>query len=238
MSGTSFTLRRGIAETAVVVLGVLIALGVDSAWAWRMERIEEHEALERLYVDFTATLGEIEEEIANYETQRGGLARVLEAISDGGVPAGSGELPDEVLFGAYGTVLLTPPSGALTSLIASGQIGILRNDELRNRLTAWFDLLHAAQNEDAEDRRIYEQVQFPLLWPRAPLRDVFVGAPDAEGLEASRLPHDENGLLRSLEFESLLTWRYMNAAEALSRYADLDRAVRHILDLIADDLGS
>lgn len=237
MPDSSFTLRRGALETLVIVLGVLIALGADAAWAWRVERVEEQEALERLHDDFTASLEEIEAGFELYVEIAAGLDGVLEAIARGGVPAGSGLLPDSTVVGAYRTSVISPPRGALQSLIASGEIGIIRNETLRSALTSWFDVLALAQTEDAEDRRVYEQILMPLMWPVTSFRSVIARSEMLPDLEPSTLPSDNGALLRSVEFESVLAWRRANASEAIERYVDLRTLAERIVALIEAELG-
>ena len=230
------TLGRALVETAIIVVGVLIALGVDAAWSYRVEREEEQEALQRLNDDFITALAAIEGGLDDYADLTSGLDRLLLVMAEGGVPTGSGILPDSILFGAYRTRYLSVPGGALQSLIASGEIALIRNQALRSDLTGWFDALDRAQNEDTEDRKIYEQILLPTIWPVSSFRNV-VGSTDlVPGLRPSTLPSDNARLLRSIEFESALSWRRANATEAMQSYEELRVLARRILEQIRSEL--
>jgi hypothetical protein len=94
LAASSLPWKRLLAEFAVIVAGVLIALGVDSWWGRRQELRWAEEYLEQLLVDFQETERRLGGAIAG-ETQRlEGVSRIIDRALHGPLPpADSLDLP-------------------------------------------------------------------------------------------------------------------------------------------------
>lgn len=152
---------RLVAELVVIVLGVLIALGVDSWVSWAQDRTREVEYLERLLDDVEYDLEEI--------------AFVNSVATAGGVYADSLLMPgvadrwdDAHLLGALviASNARQPDLSRSTwqELVSSGRIGLIRSREVRTQLANY-------------ERLFLEHVGF---WDRAP--------PDLQVWVRSRIP--------------------------------------------------
>lgn len=62
--GSSLPWKRLVAELAVIVAGVLIALGAESWWGRRQERRQAEEYVRQLLVDFRETERQLQNAIA------------------------------------------------------------------------------------------------------------------------------------------------------------------------------
>ena len=155
-------LPRLAAEFVVIVVGVLVALGVDGLVSWANDRELEAEYLERLLRDVEYDLAELD--------FVAGVAEAARVYADSllipGVPDG--------WDGAHlvGAVTLASNSrqadlsrGTFQELVQSGRIGLIRSPELRSQLASY-------------DRQFLELVGF---WDRAP--------PDFQIWTRSRIPN-------------------------------------------------
>lgn len=153
---------RLAAEFVVIVVGVLVALGVDSFASWTQERELEREYLERLLEDVEYDLEELDFIQA--------IATAAQAYADSllmpGVPDGWGESH------LVGAVTLASNSrqadlsrSTFQELVNSGRIGLIRSRELRTQLANY-------------DRQFLELVGF---WDRA--------TPDFQIWVRSRIPN-------------------------------------------------
>ncbi|MDT8340793.1 MAG: hypothetical protein RQ751_04705 [Longimicrobiales bacterium] len=121
--------RRWLAEFVVIVVGVLVALGVDAAREAREERAREAAYLEQLHADLTTTADSLRAAIAVEETARAGGDRLLDALDGGELPP-----PDMLgtwLQSATNWSTFQPNMGTVTALVESGDFRLLRDPILR-----------------------------------------------------------------------------------------------------------
>jgi hypothetical protein len=120
-----------IAELAVIVAGVLIALGADSWWEQRQERRRAEEYLEQLLVDFRATERQIQSAIAGDTRTFESASRVIDRAYRGRFP------PTDSLELPTGYHQFRPLTGTLTALVQGGDLRLLDSDTLRFELVAY-----------------------------------------------------------------------------------------------------
>jgi hypothetical protein len=127
---------RIVAEGAVIVISVLLALTTDAWWNERQERERVRASLSSIAAEIAANRAELVAALSNNEAQRGVLQGVLQRT-----PAEVAQLPPDSL-NAF-VVRIRPPmvmdagGGALDPLLSSGDLGLLTSAELRNALVEW-----------------------------------------------------------------------------------------------------
>jgi hypothetical protein len=138
-AGLSLPWKRLIAELAVIVSGVLIALGADSWWEKRQENRQAEEYLRQLLVDFKRTERGLESAIAG-DTKTFELAtRVIDRAYRGRfAPTDSLELP-------AGYQQFRPLAGTLTALVQGGDLRLLDSDSLRFALVAYSSMIEETE---------------------------------------------------------------------------------------------
>ena len=141
---SSSTVKRAFSGFAVIVAGVLAALAGDAAWSNRVDRALERELLSDLRNEFEENARRLESDIASVEAHN---ARAV-AWADGAL--GRSEVSDDSLttlfaMSAMAPARFDPVSGVLRSIIASGQLDLIRDKELRQALAGWPDRTLEAQ---------------------------------------------------------------------------------------------
>ena len=130
---TTSKLRRHLAEFAVIVVGVLVALWVDAGWAWLKDRGAEEQLLADLSDEFSANQVLLHTAIDRMEEIAAAGERLLTEGS-ASVPADSLE---SFLLAVVSVERFNPRLGTLESAVASGRIDLLRDSELRSGLAGW-----------------------------------------------------------------------------------------------------
>jgi hypothetical protein len=151
------TVRRSLAEFTVIVIGVLVALGVDD---WRQtgeERRIERQAyvqlLEDLRLDSTDLANArmragnrtragllLLERISLPESELSGLRSMLAdalQFSDPSHLVGGVDSVGTELVALYQTLVFDPNRSALSSLVGGGQLRLLRDPEVRTGLVSY-----------------------------------------------------------------------------------------------------
>jgi len=146
-------LTRFTAEFAVIVLGVLVALFMESAWEDRQERELAGEYLERLKDE--AGLNRVEME---FDKRFAGINCSASQIAYRGL-SGTTPLPAEALLRSVWAASLNRVSNYRAStyedLVASGRLGLIRDAELRDRILGYYenDIDTWRPSRDADFRR-------------------------------------------------------------------------------------
>ena len=139
-------LRWFASEFLVVVSGVLVALALNAWWAGRVTDARERVVLEDLYADFLTNRAELQRvQHAHADHQRRFVQ--FEALTE----AEAAALPPDSARALYASLLqpdtFDPVRGSTDALVASGDLGILRDPALRSDLTAFLGLVDDAREE-------------------------------------------------------------------------------------------
>ena len=140
LATSSLPWKRLLAEFAVIVAGVLIALAMDSWWERQQERSHAEAYLEQLLVDFEVTERRLGNTIA-------GDTRKLATVRSASDRALHGPWPpaDSLDFTGTGYDYFEPLTGTLTALVQSGDLRLLRSDSIRFELIAFSALIQETQ---------------------------------------------------------------------------------------------
>jgi hypothetical protein len=136
---TSLPWKRLVAELAVIVAGVLMALAADAWWETRREREEAREYSERLLVDFQETRRRLRGAIAGETATLDSVSSVVARAHDGVFPS-----PDSLVLPMQFNQF-EPLTGTLTALVESGDLRLIRDDSLRFELVAFLSLLEISE---------------------------------------------------------------------------------------------
>jgi hypothetical protein len=139
-SGEQYFLKDAIRDLVVVVVGILAALWLESAWQDRQDRNEELILLEGLREEFVANKAQLTQKMRVW-SDIGEKAENARQIM--GKDAEDLHAPDVVraFRGTDNMQFFDPRTGQLTSLISSGKLGLIRNAELRAQFADWPSLV-------------------------------------------------------------------------------------------------
>lgn len=232
-------LRFG-AESAAIVLSILIAFAIDAWWDYRQDRIDEREALAGLEEEFAAFDGRLGRRALFYDSVVGRIEWLL-GSSAGDLRASVGQFA-EALGPMVGAPTFETGSGIRDGLVASGGLSVIRNDGLRSRLSSW----ERVMEETVDNERVVREFAGGVLIPFLAARGVPVGRslatwrgdrwglprlPEAEAMEKYR------SLVSDPEFRVLAAWRYDWAVGSATDFRRAQSEARAILQLIREELS-
>ena len=137
MSRTNAIWRHPLLEGLAVLVGILIAFGIDAWWQERSERVTEQAYLEALNSElqdarafFTAHSGELSADVA--------LAwKVLEALNSADHAGLSDDSLNALALELGPLSIRSPPRAALDDLISSGGTALVRNAAVRRAIASY-----------------------------------------------------------------------------------------------------
>lgn len=225
--------KYAIGEIILVVIGILIALQINN---WNENRINSNEeitilnSLKREFVENQILLTKEME-------QHTRALRLLEELSNNISPE-----PDEIndtkldsmMFGVGWLPRYSPKDGVINSIISSGKISLIKNNELSSKLSSWNSLL----NEYDTTYKWTERDVFELLayvknkYPFKSTLKHFVNKSN----ENSKFQYSKKELLSDLGLESLLANRIIDANDVLDAAKDLNNFQVEVLIIIENEL--
>ena len=130
--------RDAVRDLVVVVVGILVALWLESWWQDLGDRREEQQILEDLREEFAANAEELTDRLQTWRIVR---QNKIDAHQLMGGPINDETVSalEEILnrSGAGGRFFFDPRHGQLTSVINSGKLGLISNPDLRAMIADW-----------------------------------------------------------------------------------------------------
>lgn len=141
--------KYAIGEIVLVVIGILIALQINTWNENRKDNVEEQELLKALQIDFKETKKRFAETIMLQNTVVNYSRRLLVLYENNQLTEKQDSIGDFVTWGALSWWRTEPVTGTYDAMIGAGNIGLLKNKELR-RILAEFNAELTAGFEDHE----------------------------------------------------------------------------------------
>lgn len=124
-----------LGEIMLVVIGILIALGVNNQNEARREAAKESQIIEALHSEFEENLNSLKYDIGRIKKMVSAQKLVLSLINSRDLP--SDDVLDSLLSLALINMTWNPSSYVLNDLKNSGQISKLSNPQLQSLLFGW-----------------------------------------------------------------------------------------------------
>ena len=220
-----------LGEIVLVVIGILIALNINNR-----NQISKNQSLEQFY------LKSLEEEflfnqILLDSTINVGMswfdstAVLLESMGPQ-EPFLAKQRIDHLLLNSNYTILYRPNLGVLNEMIGSGKLSLIQNPELRFALSSYMGSLDRLSEQETAYKESVQQV-VAFRRKHGNIRKTSPDILEMHNLTRSKFSSDNLGLLRSEEFENLLTAQYFIGRTLHSIiYERLKTEMENTIDLI------
>jgi len=234
--------QRISAEAAAIVVSILLAFSIQAWWDDRNEVKLEQRLLSVLLVEFEQNGELLRQAREEYERRYLAALGILELID--GVPA---EI-DEKKFRRLVRSMITRQtfhleSGAHDGLLASGELSLIRDEILRNRLAAWPSYVAEWSEEQGFVFSFVAEALIPHLAVRVRLRNVrraFPPFPDGTAPPQISFGSSEAASLAvlstSVEFDNLVYRRAQGLWHAMRDGETLRAHLAEIVELIRQNL--
>lgn len=199
--------KRFLVEGVVILVSILLAFSIDAWWDSRIEQHREREQLVSMLAEFKADLTGLDSvltSIQGHAQNIDALIALLKAADDETV-----QVPGPLLGSAITWRTSDVSTSALDALMASGDLNLLRNTELRTNL-AGFPAFLSDVREDENVAQIFAESQMSIFLAREGLAEFAYayreGVQDPGGIPGLIAP-EEISVLPSPELVGFLTAR-------------------------------
>ena len=228
-------LRRLILNGGTIVFSILLAFWIDAWWADVVEARQEHRALLRLQTEFALDRQQLRDAVSGHESIRAATVQLLSHTGPGGAQTDEAEVT-QLLTHFSRWITYNPSRGALESLLASGELDLIKNDSLRLELAAWPSVVEDLNEDEQVDMAQVVDHVIPFLEEHYSYRAI-VAARDSAAIQPGAFPHPTQELLGDRRFEGILAARLWRTTRILAEASEVDTAILRIVALIAGELG-
>jgi hypothetical protein len=214
-------------EGVVIVGSILLAFGIQAWWDESQDRAEEQRVLAALLAEFEES-GEVLQGALGEYRQRYLEAEELLDLMEAEAPGIDAATFDRLLLALLESQTFHLESGAHTALLGSGNMDLISDEVLRNRLAAWPSYVAEWSEEEDAVFALAGDVIAPYVAQHVRLRDVgrtfapFLNGDAPQPIAGGSIDAASRALLStSLEFENLVyrraqsTWYALRDGETL-----------------------
>lgn len=232
---SSRTVKSYLYEGLVIVASILVAFALDASWANYQESKVEQKILRELRAELESAKVRIEFSITELEGVIEASSDIVNALGkDTSIlsPNSAKNLVNRVL--AINT--LEVPTGVLDSIVASGQVRLISNSELREALAEWPALISDVRENHEWHRVETDEYLIPYLARYLSIRDAVISMGYAT-FEQGSFDYDLAPMQRDPVFEGRLVNRILRQQATLSETRVLLDGIEKLLALINLEIG-
>jgi len=174
--------KRLSIEAVAIVASILLAFAIDAWWKDRVEVELEQRLLSALLVEFDQNAELLREARTFYEQRYMEALRILNYLEDGVTDLDQAEIGED-LRGLLISHSMHLESGSHDGLLASGELSLIRDEDLRNRLAAWPSYVKEWSEEQEMVFSYVRRELYPALANSVRVRTIardFAAFPDGE----------------------------------------------------------
>jgi len=225
--------RYAIGEIVLVVIGILIALSINSWNENRKNLAQKEMQLKALQIEFTSNLTQLNEVIYYDDLVLKTTKRLLQLNSENSIEMTSDSLRYWLQNSSFRWTF-DPINGALRSAISSGEIHLIQSESLVDLLFGWQDFVADAKEEEV---RCVAAVIASRPIVEKHVRNLNYRSVLSPELGKSKFKSDYQSLLRDPLFEDYLAERYISMYGALEELENVKKNNTLIIKLIETELN-
>lgn len=245
-------LLYAIGEILLVVIGILIALQVNNWNTERLDRQEEQLLLAQLRSEFISNREQIDDKVALRKKAADASLLILHAISDSGNDFTTSEIDSLIAF-IIPVFTFDPQNGIHNQLVEAGKLSVVRNARLREMISNWSGILTDYREAEADYSNLSNNLLRPFLYREANYRSI-INERIKNGVITQTLlsaQYEDNTmvgpsvreisadqLLRSREFENLITSTYSLLTYLNAQSLGLKNHINDIIELTEGELDN
>ena len=227
-------MSRAGAEIFIVVVGILIAFGLDSWWDSNKQLVWEHSQLELLRDEAQSNIEHIQSVIEAHKRTAVDMEIILAVATH--EPSGAvSKLKNGVITSLIQWRTSELSMGALDALLASGELGEISNLELRTSLTAWKATALDAQEKENLARDFVEYVITPALSDEGYIAPAYAARPPYGN--SDKLERRDVEIRSSPELRNLSAARLGHIRMAIHSQNNSLEALQEVLVMIDSELA-
>ncbi|MDT0557843.1 DUF6090 family protein [Ichthyenterobacterium sp. W332] len=227
--------KYAIGEIILVVIGILIALQINNWNESRNARNEEQIILKALKTEVSENQKILTKDLKRHSN----VLRLLTELGNYIEPKPkliTDKRLDSLMFSIGWLPTYTPKEGVINSVITSGKISLIKNNELNSKLASWNSFLnHYKTTLNWSEKDVFDLV-LPYLKENYPLKRV-LRLFGSENIKKSTFKFSQEAILSDMVFETIVAERIIDASDSFEAAQKLYDYQAEVLELIKTELN-
>lgn len=224
--------RYAIGEIVLVVIGILIALQINTWNEHRKMQIQEQELLKGLEIEFTINFNRLEKVIQLHQKSIESANEIMIYFKQdiNAIPEAKF---DSLQYHMENTWTFNPRKGLVNSAIASGQINLISNVELKNQLASFEDMVNDQEEEIQEIRLLGAKLTSIIS------KYINVGEQNEIGYKTfvnEGFQSDYNRFFKDIRVYNIINNKTSWSFDLLDEETEIMQSTERILELISEEL--
>lgn len=234
-------LLYAIGEIILVVIGILIALGINNYNEEKVLRNKEQTYLMGLQAEFETSKAKLQELMRVNKENYEGAIRIVNQINQDSLVMDESRFSELInMTLAYG-ISFNPNNSLLEEMVNSGSLKDIQNDSLRIKLTNWLSTMEDI-SEQEEELSVQREHVFNMFrtsdYSIHTILDQNSAADEVLGIHKQPEPTSNLTIMESQAFENnLLLFILTSHATQTAHYEPLLASIETILQLIQTELN-
>ena len=219
---TSKYFKYAIGEILLVMIGILLALQVNTWNEERKERNREQAILKNLQIEFRTNINNVDDAYSSFYEAYLASVELLEVIGKEET-INSSEVDSLIDIIINKTKSLDIITGALDEIVNTGALNLITDDKLREQLSNWSYYITDTEDDIVIYRDYLFGIFIPEMTTKVNLRNLttpefFDESTNFKKIAKSKYNLDYNKTIRTVEFENQLYNNTLNYMYALNSY--------------------
>jgi len=233
-------MRYAIGEIILVVIGILIALQINTWNEQRIEKRKEQSVLKSLHKTFSDNLQNLNFIIDISEISFHSSKQLLSLIGPNASGYSNAEI-DSLIGDLINYSTYDPSTGAVDNIINSGKLNIIQNKVLKTNISDWSGMLTDVKKDiDIANNHAFNVLMI-YLNDKINLKNIAVPQRITEKTnlnipEPSNFPTDYDTFMRSKEFENLVDFHALNFIYLLAEYYEIKEYLQDNISLLEEEI--
>jgi hypothetical protein len=230
-------MRYAIGEIVLVVVGILLALQINTWNEGRKNNIIEQGTLLSLKTDLESALVQLDDKLGQnrgYKTLDSILLDIMHFKKD--ISTDSLEI---LTLSHTFSPGFDPELGTLNEILNTGKMEIIKNRALRKHISTWNKYMDELEEVDGKLAHYDLQVKDPLYAKHLPYKNiagVYLSYLYDTDIPKSNFKWDSKALLQNKEFENMLSNYMIYSTIQYERLLDIKKNITDMIALIDNDI--
>ncbi|WP_418604572.1 DUF6090 family protein [Hwangdonia sp.] len=229
-------LKYAIGEILLVVIGILLALQVNTWNENSKINKQELQLLESLQYEFTSNKNELDRSLKKSQLIQKRCEAILENTGNREMKLSKIESDSLINWGLTNIVTYDVSNGIISDIISSGKIQIIRNERIKNFLSNWNGILNDVKEDETWAVNERNNVIYPFLYKHSNYTSTTQS--NSQNTEiTSGFDTDYKAVYKFLEFENLANSQRIWNRKNERNYKNLKSRIEEIIILFEQEIN-
>jgi hypothetical protein len=231
--------KRISVEATAIVASILLAFTIDAWWDSRSDAMQEQALLLALSSDFDAAENMLRSAKRMHVVTAESGAKLISFGEADKIPEAERDGIDLLVGMHFARAIFSPPMGTVESVMGSGRIDLIANQELVAELTQWSSVVSRLQILEIEAREHFYDRIYPYLAKRLNLKDLDKGYPQfLDTFPWEQAQTDAFLLVSDQEFLNIVYMHWVIKTNIISAIEPVEASLNRIHNLIEKELSN